>query len=96
MEYLKRSFSVSMPGAKADWPFRPRDEAATLTVSADIRKTSDYFGFSVEAVRLLVNNDNVRSCPACGAVDRPGETHIAAGHTDRPRKKVCFGLKDQE
>jgi hypothetical protein len=79
-----------MPGSRVRWPFKPRD----FGVDPDVRATSDYFGFSEQQVRALLNDDNLRSCPACGAVDRPGETHIAAGHTDRPRKKVCFGLKD--
>ena len=46
--------------------------------------------------RKLLGPIELALCPACGAVDRPGETHIAAGHTDRPRKKVCFGLKDSQ
>jgi hypothetical protein len=57
-------------------------------VSWPFRKRNIATGF----VPGLIN----KPCPACGAIDRPGDTHIAAGHTDRPRKRVCFGLKDSQ
>lgn len=89
MQYLKPSFSLSMPGANARWPFKPKSGCATLDASAKLRDGR----LDLDSLKLILKDDNLRSCPACGAVDRPGETHIAAGHTDRPRKKVCFGLK---
>lgn len=42
--------------------------------------------------KIILEGKPIFSCPVCGAIDRPGETHITAGHTNRIRQVVCFGL----